>query len=259
MVACFVFDLNLENMTPMLLVAVAATLGITPRVVRDNGAVKLSSSALSLATLGAAMVGHQAIIHLTDQGAFMALQFLVVAFGVFLFDSRGRHEFATMLTFAVMGINVGMVAVGSYNGDLVTVYTHTDGSLKDVLNLQRQALGYVFFSYLTIFVLLGLLTAVLARGTLNPAGQEGWFSKIAQHQGYYNKSTLPLQIAAAVWILAHIGSLYHFDAVSLADKLGVTGGEPISNSRSYPVIEGYHGHFGFWAQRALASWICTAF
>ena len=246
MVAGFDFDLNLENMTPMLLVAVAATLGITPRVVRDNGAVKLSSSVLSLATLGAAMVGHQAIIHLTDQGAFMALQFLVVAFGVFLFDSRGRHEFATMLTFAVMGINVGMVAVGSYNGDLVTVYTHTDGSLKDVLNLQRQALGYVFFSYLTIFVLLGLLTAVLARGTLNPAGDEGWFSKIAQHQGYYNKSTLPLQIAAAVWILAHIGSLYHFDVVSMADKLGVTGGEPLGNSRSYPVIEGYHGHFGFW-------------
>ena len=234
MVAGFDFDLNLENMTPMLLVAVAATLGITPRVVRDNGAVKLSSSALSLATLGAAMVGHQAIIHLTDQGAFMALQFLVVAFGVFLFDSRGRHEFATMLTFAVMGINVGMVAVGSYNSELDTLYTFTDGSLKATLNLQRQALGYVFFSYLTIFVVLGLLTAVLSRGTLNPAGEEGWFSKIAQHEGSYNKSTLPLQIAAAVWILAHVGSLYHFDSVSMADKLGVTD------------VDGYHGHFGFW-------------
>ena len=234
MVAGFDFDLNLENMTPMLLVAVAATLGITPRVVRDNGAVKLSSSALSLATLVAAMIGHQAIIHLTDQGAFVALQFLVVAFGVFLFDSRGRHEFATMLTFAVMGINVGMVAVGSYNSDLDTLYTFADGSLKDTLNLQRQALGYVFFSYLTIFVVLGLLAAVLSRGTLNPAGEEGWFSKIAQHEGSYNKSTLPLQIAAAVWILAHVGSLYHFDAVSMADKLGVTD------------ADGYHGHFGFW-------------
>ena len=234
MVAGFDFDLNLENMTPMLLVAVAATLGITPRVVRDNGAVKLSSSVLSLATLGAAMVGHQAITHLTDQGAFVALQFLVVAFGVFLFDSRGRHEFATMLTFAVMGINVGMVAVGSYNSDLDTLYTFADGSLKDTLNLQRQALGYVFFSYLTIFVVLGLLAAVLSRGTLNPAGEDGWFSKIAQHEGSYNKSTLPLQIAAAVWILAHVGSLYHFDAVSMADKLGVTD------------ADGYHGHFGFW-------------
>ena len=225
----------------MLLVAVAAILGMTPRIVRDIGAVKLSSSALSLATLGAAMVGHQAIIHLTDQGAFMALQFLVVAFGVFLFDSRGRHEFATMLTFAAIGVNVGMVAAGSYNSDLLTIYTHSNGALENTLNLQRQALGYVFFSYLTIFVLLGLLTAVLARGTLNPAGEEGWFSKIAQHQGYYNKSTLPLQIAAAVWILAHIGSLYHFDAVSMADKLGVTG-----DGNTYPIVEGYHGHFGFW-------------
>ena len=234
MVAGIDFDLNLENMTPMLLVAVAAILGMTPRVVRDNGAVKLSSSALSLAALGAALVGHQAIIHLTDQGAFMALQFLVVAFGVFMFDSRGRHEFATILTFAVMGVNVGMVAAGSYSSELVTIYTNSDGALQDTLNLQRQALGYVFFSYLTIFVILGLLAAVLARGTLNPAGEEGWFSKIAQHQGSYNKSTLPLQIAAAVWILAHVGSLYHFDSVTMADKLGVTG------------ADGYHGHFGFW-------------
>ena len=101
MVAGIDFDLNLENMTPMLLVAGAAILGMTPRVVRDNGAVKLSSSALSLATLGAALVGHQAIIHLTDQGAFMALQFLVVAFGVFLFDSRGRHGSHLSLLFKI--------------------------------------------------------------------------------------------------------------------------------------------------------------
>ncbi len=228
------FDLNLDNLMPMLLIAVAAILGSVPRIVRDNDAVKISSSALSLATLGVAMIGHQAIIHLTDQGAFTALQFLIVAFGVFFFDSRGRHEIATILTFAMIGVNVGMVAVGSYNGELDVVYQMPDDSLIDTLNLQRQALGYVFFSYLTIFVALGLLVAILARGVINPASQEGWFSKIGTHEGPYNKATLPLQIATLVWMIAHIGSLCHFDSVTMADKLGVT------------TVDGYHGHFGFW-------------
>ena len=53
-------------------------------------------------------------------------------------------------------------------------------------------------------------------------------------EGNWNRSTLPLQIAADVWILAHAGSLYHFESVSMADKLGLTR------------VEGYHGHFGFY-------------
>ena len=81
---------------------------------------------------------------------------------------------------------------------------------------------------------MGLLVAVVTRGVLNPAGEDGWFSTISAHDGGYNKSTMPLQIAALVWILAHVGSLYHFESVSMADKLGVT------------VVDGYHGHFGFW-------------
>ena len=44
------FDLDMNNMSPLLIVAVGAILGITPRVLKDNGAVKISSSALSLAT-----------------------------------------------------------------------------------------------------------------------------------------------------------------------------------------------------------------
>ena len=229
------FDLNMNNMLPMLLIAVAAILGTVPRIVRNNDTVNLSSSVLSLATLGAAMVGHQAIIHLTDQGAFTALQFLVVTFGVFFFDSRGRHELATILTFAMVGVNVGMIAAGSYVGQLDTVYQMPDDTYISTLNLQRQALGYVFFSYLAMFTALGMLVAVLARGVINPEGDEGWFAKISSFDGSWNKGTLPLQVALLVWILAHAGSLCHFDSVSMADKLGVIS------------IEGYHGHFGFWS------------
>ena len=234
MVAGIDFDLDVNNLTPLLIVAVGAILGITPRVLKENGAVKLSSSVLSLATLGAVMIGHQAIVNLTDFGAFTALQFLIVAFGVFFFDSRGRHEIATILTFAMVGINVGMIAVGHYNTTLDPSYKIGEDIIPQALDYQRQALGYIFFSYLTIFVVLGLFVSVLTRGVLNPAVKEGWFGKIAPHTGGYNSATLPLQIASVVWILAHVGSLYHFESVSMADKLGII------------YVDGYHGHFGFW-------------
>ena len=59
MVAGIDFDLELNNITPMLVVGIGAILGVTPRVLKETGAVKLSSSAFSLATLGAVLIGHR--------------------------------------------------------------------------------------------------------------------------------------------------------------------------------------------------------
>ncbi len=229
------FDLTLDNMKPMIVVVIAAILGTVPRLLKNNDMVPFTSATLSLATLGVAMIGYQAIVSLTDLGAFTALQFLILTFTVYFFDSRGRYEWATVTIFSFVGINIGMIAANFYNGELPTIFQQSNDSLVSTLNLQRQALGYIFFSYLMIFILLGLLIAVLSRGLLNPESDEGWFSKISSSQDTWNKSTLPLQIAIIVWILAHAASLWHFDSVSVADKLGVTN------------VEGYHGHFGFWA------------
>ena len=229
------FDLNLDNMMPMLVIVIAGILGTLPRILKNNDMISFAPSTLSLAALGVAMVGHQAITHLSDLGAFTALQFLVVTFVVYFFDSRARYEWSTVTIFTAIGVNIGMIASNFYNGDLVTIFERTEGSFVSTLNLQRQALGYIFFSYLMIFVLLGLLVAVLARGILNSESEDGWFGKIKSFDGFWNKSTLPLQIAVLVWILAHIASLWHFDSVSMADKLGITS------------VEGYHGHFGFWS------------
>ena len=189
MVAGIDFDLELNNMTPMLVVGVGAILA-NSKSAQGNRCSKTSSSAFSPATLGAVLIGHQAILHLTDLGAFTALQFLVVAFGVFFFDSRGRHEIATILTFAMMGINVGIVAVGHYNDILDPNYKIGDALVPQALDFQRQALGYVFFSYLTIFIGLGLLLSVALRGIINPESSEGWFGKISPVMGY-NVATLP--------------------------------------------------------------------
>ena len=234
-VAGISFDLNLDNMMPMLVIVVAGILGTVPRILRNNDMIPFGPSTLSLATLGVAMVGHQAITHLSDLGAFTALQFLVVTFVVYFFDSRARYEWSTVTIFTAIGINIGMVASNFYNGELTTIFERSEGGFVSTLNLQRQALGYIFFSYLMIFLLLGLLVAVLSRGILNAESEEGWFGKIKSAQGLWNKSTLPLQIAILVWILAHMASLWHFDSVEMYDKLGIT------------TEADYHGHFGFWA------------
>ena len=226
---------NLDNLMPMLVIVIAGMFGTIPRILKSNDSIPYGSATISLVTLGVALVGHQAIIHLSDLGAFSALQFLVVTLLVYFFDSRGRYEWATVTVFGAVGINLGMVAANFYNPDLVTIFERAEGGFVSTLNLQRQALGYIFFSYLTIFVLLGLLVAVLTRGILNPESDEGWFGNIKSTDSAWNQSTLPLQIALLVWILAHIGSLMHFDSVSMADKLGITD------------VDGYHGHFGFWA------------
>jgi hypothetical protein len=68
------FDLTLNNMMPMLVIAIAGILGTLPRILKNNDMVLFSPSTLSLATLGVAMIGHQAIVHLTDLGVFTALQ-----------------------------------------------------------------------------------------------------------------------------------------------------------------------------------------
>ncbi len=229
------FDLDLDNMMPMLVIVIAGILGTVPRILKNNDMIPLGSSTLSLATLGVAMVGHQAITHLSDLGAFTALQFLIVTFVVYYFDSRARYEWSTVTIFTAIGLNIGMVASNFYNGELVTIFERQEGGFISTLNLQRQALGYIFFSYLMIFTLLGLLVAVLTRGVLNAESDEGWFGNISSSQGLWNKSTLPLQIGILVWILAHVASLWHFESVSMSDKLGITS------------VEGYHGHFGFWA------------
>ena len=117
--------------------------------------------------------------------------------------------------------------------NLSLIYQYEDGNFVQTLNLQRQALGYIFFSYLMIMSVLGLLIAVLARGVINPEGQEGWFSKspVLKATGTGQHCHFKLQ---QLFGFLHMRSLYHFESVSMADKLGLTR------------VEGYHGHFGFY-------------
>ena len=233
------FALDVDNLTPMIFIVVASILGLLPSMLEKSDSVDLSKATISLLTLATALIGAE-IIYMQNYGALAGLLFALVTFGVHFMTSRGRHELATIIIFMAVGVNLGMVMAGDALAVLPEVFNRASpeeqASFVSTLNLKYQAVGYQFFSYLTLFTLVGALVATFIRGVLTPVGEVGWFGFMNNEStSAFNKKNLPLQIALGVWALAHIGSLWHFDTVSVADKLGIT------------TVEGYHGHFGYWS------------
>ena len=231
------FDLNMNNLAPMAVVLIASIVATLPRVLRETE--NLTNMNLSLASLFVAIIGAEIINSFTTLGAVNAgIFFLIVFFGQML-ESKGRYEIFTMLTFAAIGYHFALImvesATSSFSPDHIYTYVKEGGGATLVNNMERSASAYIFFSYLTIAIIVGTLVATLARGKLTTAGNDGWFSFVGSNHRGYNKGNLPLQIALAVWALAHIASLWHFNDGSLADKLGVTD------------EAGYVGYVGYWA------------
>ena len=210
------FDLNMNNLAPMAAVIIASIVATLPRILRENEI--LPNMNLSLASMFVAIIGAEIINSYTSLGAVNAgIFFLIVFFGQML-ESKGRHELSTILTFTAIGYHFGLVMVesltSSFSPDHVYTYVKEGGGATLVQNMERSASAYVFFSYLTIAIIVGTLVATLARGKLTTAGDDGWFSFVGSNHRGYNKGNLPLQIALAVWALAHIASLWHFSRQS---------------------------------------------
>ena len=227
------YDLTLNNMMPMLVVAVASMLALVPRIVQESQP-GLSTSTVSLSVLVLALVGAELLYAFADVDALAALMFaLLVVFGSNM-DLRGRHEWRTAMTFSAVGFWLAISAAGDVYAALPSTYSMESGQLVSTMNLERQATAYVFFAYWTMATIAGLLAGVLARGTVNPSGEEGWFSFLGQSNGF-NRSALPLMGALTVWIFAFAGSLWHFNSVDVIDQLGIT------------TENGYHGYAGYWS------------
>ena len=221
------YDLTANNMMPMLVVAIASMLAVAPRIVRES-VPDLSTSTVSLVVLVVALVGAEALYMLAGVDAFAALMFAVIVLVGSNLDMRGRHEWMTALAFGAVGVWVAMAAATQAYSDL-TAQTVVDGvtsiiqvneGYQSSVNLERQAAAYVFFAYATAFVAAGLLAGVLARGNLNPAGEDGGFSVLGPGAGF-NRAALPLMGALTMWVVAFAISIWHFNSVDLFNQLGV--------------------------------------
>ena len=227
------YDLSLNNMMPMLVVAAASMLAIVPRMVQTSRP-DLPSSSISLVVLLVAFIGAEGLYNFAEVDAVAALMFaLVLTIGSML-DRSGRHEWNSALTFSAVGFWLAIAAASSAMGDLPTTFERESGQLVSTLNLERQATLYVFFAYWTMATAAGLLAGVMSRGVLHPAGHDGWFSFMGYHDGF-NRKALPLMVALGVWVLAFAGSLWHFNSVGVVDQLGITD------------EAGYHGYYGYWS------------
>ena len=227
------YDLTLNNLMPMLVVAIASMLALVPRIVQASRP-DISTSTVSLGVLVLAFVGAEVLYMFAGVDAVAALMFAVIVLVGSNLDLRGRHEWMTMMAFTAVGFWFALAAAGDALAALPSTYSMESGQLVSTMNLERQATAYVFFAYLTMFAAAGLLAGVLARGNLNPAGKEGWFAFLGHKPGF-NRDALPLMVALGVWVLAFAGSLYHFNSVDLIDQLGIT------------TEEGYHGYVGYWS------------
>ncbi|MGB0330128.1 MAG: hypothetical protein ACPGCU_05855, partial [Candidatus Poseidoniaceae archaeon] len=217
-------EMNNDAMMPVIITGVAGLLAVTPRILRQLGSLpeSISQTQISLAMFVLALVGAGVAESQTD--GFVGFTFFAVLFGGYLLDTRERYEWMTMLVFAGVGVHSAfdIAAAAAVDGYLPNTYEFTGGQSYDVSTFQETALGFVFFTWFTVFPIIGLLVGVAGRGVLNPAGDKGWFSYNTVESGW-NRQALPLQIALFVWAAAHLATIWHFDQGSVADRLRLGG------------------------------------
>ena len=217
-------ELNSDAVTPFIVTGVAGLLAVTPRILRELGSLpeSVSQTQISLAMFVLALVGSG--VAESQISGFVGFTFFVVLFGAYLLDTRERYEWMTMLVFAGVGVHSAfdITAAAAADSYLPSMYEFSEGQSYDVSTFQETALGFVFFTWFTVFPILGLLIGVVGRGVFNPAGDKGWFSFNTVESGW-NRQALPLQIALFVWAAAHLATIWHFDQGSIADRLRLGG------------------------------------
>ena len=218
-------EMNENMMMPIIATGVAGLLAVTPRVLRELGNLpdSMTQTRISLAMFVVSLVGSGLVEQYVD--AFTGFTFFVVTFVGYLLDTRGRHEWMTMLVFAGVGVHSAMdiTAAAAASDYLPGEYLFPDGRTYPVDSFQKTALGFVFFTWLTIFPIVGLAIGVAGRGLLSPAGDKGWFAYGTAKEGAWNRNALPLQIALVIWAAAHLLTIWHFDQNQIADRLKLGG------------------------------------
>ncbi|MCH2648113.1 MAG: hypothetical protein MKZ58_07140, partial [Candidatus Poseidoniaceae archaeon] len=153
--------LEMKEMEPYAVIAIAAILGMAPRVMKEFQVHEIiqQGAALSLATLVVSLVLAEGVSIYMDSN-FLGLIFFIVMFGGYLLDSNGRHGWNTVMIFGFTGLWTAIVAAAHFADTQTKLYT-LDGQEYIRTSAWQEATGFVFFNTLGIFVVLGLLAAVL--------------------------------------------------------------------------------------------------
>ena len=114
--------LEMDEMKPFAAIAIAAVLGMAPRVLKELDIINVSAAVSSLATLIVSLILAEGVAMYTDSN-FIGLLFFIVMFGGHILDSKGRHEWNTVLIFTVVGIWASMVSALNFADTQTELYT----------------------------------------------------------------------------------------------------------------------------------------
>jgi len=209
-------DWNTLLMITTVLLA-GGLLGKAPRIIFEPVGTRPS-----LVSLGFALViGAVGMLHYYDGAALLGLAFTMMAIGVHLFDRSRRHEEELIVVGVVAGFvyAIQVAAAGhAWGGE-----SSLAGNYYDILDVDRTVTGYLFFTWWIISILTSVVIALASRGRLQTGGHGSWFTDLPRT---VEKEHIPLYVGLAVWIGAHVFSLWHLstldnpDSIFLAEHVG---------------------------------------
>ena len=223
------YDNEIAIMTqvlPFVLLTIGAMFGSVPRIVFSHLGVKPAHVTL---LIYAPLVVAAAIPQLILGNTLLGVLFLLLAFGVHVFDRAERHEEATIFIWIVMGfyaaISFAAVAAPTWDGvqyvegDWLPVLN--DESVWGAIDGHREATAYLFFNGWIIASLTGVLVALFSRGRFAKPSNSGWFSNLPDRID--SKAFAPLYAGFGVWLFAHLISEASFFSVTEVERITGSG------------------------------------
>ena len=117
----FGLGLGMDEMEPFAVIALAATLGMAPRVMKEMEIIR-QGALVSLATLVASLAISEGVASYMDSN-FIGVIFFIVMFGGYLLDSSGRHEWNTVLIFGFIGLWTAITAAANFADNQTKLFT----------------------------------------------------------------------------------------------------------------------------------------
>ena len=217
----------MTQVLPFVLLTIGAMFGSVPRIIFSNLGVKPAQVTLLIYS---PLVIAAAIPQLVLGNTLLGVLFLVLAFGVHIFDRVERHEEATILIWVVMGfyaaLSFASVAAPTWNGlhyvSGAWLPAISETSFWGSMDGHREATAFLFFNGWMIAILTGILVSLVSRGRFSKPSQHGWFANLPDILN--DKSFTPLYAGFGVWLISHLISAASFFN---ATELGRISGESI--------------------------------
>ena len=214
----------MTQVLPFVMLTIGALFGVVPRLVFSTLGVKPAQVTL---LIFAPLVIAAAIPQLVLGDTLLGVLFLLLAFGVHLFDRVGRSEEASLVIWVVMGfyaaLSFASIAAPSWNGTQfingawLPVFDVASNGYWGAIDGHREATAFLFFNGWMITILVGVLVTLGLRGVITTPSRSRWFAKLPDR--LHDKAFLPLFVGFGIWLAAHLITEWSFFAAGESGRI----------------------------------------